>query len=313
MLRRTLLAAARSDRLREVATTAPAARKVALRFVAGETLDEAMGVVTDRNAHGVAVTLDHVGEAVDDPTQSQAAVDVYVAALERIGAQGLDASVSVKASQFGLTADPGRCRDLLGQIATAAKAAGTHVTVDMEDSSLTDAIIDLVLDLRADGHEHVGCAIQAYLYRTPEDARRLVDAGASLRLCKGAYDEGPDVAHQGREAIRDAFVDVAGILLDGVVTGVGGRPRFATHDHVLLHRVRDEVARRGLDDDVHEVQALYGIRPDWQADLVRRGLGLRVYVPFGTRWYPYLVRRMAERPANLQFFLRGLWSSVRSS
>ncbi len=313
MLRRSLLALAGSDRLREVAMTAPAARKVARRFVAGETLDEAMAVVSDCNARGVAVTLDHLGEAVDDPTQSQAAVDVYVAALERIAAEGLDGSVSVKASQFGLTSDPARCRDLVGQVATAAKAAGTHVTIDMEDSSLTTATIDLVLDLRADGHDHVGCAIQAYLHRTPDDARRLVEAGASLRLCKGAYDEGPEVAHQGREAVRDAYVEVAGILLDGVATGAGGRPRFATHDHVLLHRVRDEVARRGLDDDVHEVQALYGIRPDWQADLVRRGLALRVYVPFGTRWYPYLVRRMAERPANLQFFLRGLWSSMRSS
>ena len=312
MLRRALLAAAGNDRLRELATTLPVARGVAHRFVAGESLEEALAVVRDGNRRGLAVTLDHLGEAVDDPTAAREAVEVYVATLGAVGAQGLDGSVSVKASQFGLTTDPAGCRAMVGEIATAAKEAGTHVTIDMEDSSLTDATIDLVLDLRADGHDHVGCAVQAYLHRTPEDARRLTAAGASLRLCKGAYDEPATIAHQDREAIRVGYVEVAGILLDAARDG-GGRPRFATHDHVLLHRVRDEVARRGLDDRAYEVQTLYGVRPAWEAELVRRGLDVRVYVPFGTRWYPYLVRRLAERPANLQLFLRALWSGRRST
>ena len=303
MLRRALLAAADDERLRHLAMTNPVARGVAHRFVAGEELDEALAVVAEHGRTGRAVTLDHLGEAVDDPTASREAVDTYVAALDAIGARGLDASVSVKASQFGLGTDADAARELVGEIATAAKAAGTHVTIDMEDSSLTTATVDLVLALRADGHDHVGCAVQAYLHRTPDDVRRLVDAGASLRLCKGAYDEPASVAHQSREAIRDAYVEVAGIMLDAVAAG-GGLPRFATHDHMLLHRVRGEVARRGLDTAAYEVQTLYGVRPDWELELVRRGLGVRVYVPFGTRWYPYLVRRLAERPANLTFFAR---------
>lgn len=310
MLRRALLAAADNDRLRHLATTAPVARGVAHRFVAGETLEEALDVVATHGRAGKAVTLDHLGEAVDDPAASREAVDTYVASLDAIGALGLDASVSVKASQFGLATDPAAARSLIGEIATAAKAAGSHVTIDMEDSSLTSATVDLVLALRDEGHDHVGCAVQAYLHRTPDDVRRLVAEGASLRLCKGAYDEPPSVAHQGREAVRDAYVEVAGILLDAVGVG-GGLPRFATHDHMLLHRVRGEVARRGLGTDAYEVQTLYGVRPDWESELVRRGLAVRVYVPFGTRWYPYLVRRLAERPANLQFFLRALLTGGR--
>lgn len=313
MLRGVLLAAADSDTLRGLATTAPVARGVARRFVAGEDLDAALAVVTDANRRGLAVTLDHLGEAVDDPTASRDAVKVYVAGLDAIGAQGLDASVSVKASLFGLRRDPGTCRAMIGEIAAAARRAGTHVTVDMEDSSLTQATIDLVLALRADGHDHVGCAVQAYLYRTPDDVRRLVAEGVSLRLCKGAYDEPDSLAHQGRAAIRDAYVHAAGIMLDAVAATGAPRPRFATHDHVLLHRVRSEVVQRGLDDSCHEVQTLYGVRPDWEAELVRRGLAVRVYVPFGTRWYPYLVRRLAERPANLQLFLRALVSHRRPS
>lgn len=309
MLRHALLAAARSDRLREVATTARWARGVARRFVAGETLDEALAVVADLNASGRSATLDHLGEAVDDPGRSRVAVDTYVQALEAIAHRGLDASLSVKASQFGLPDDPQRCRRLVGEIATAAAAAGTHVTVDMEDSSLTQPTIDLVLGLRADGHDHVGCAVQASLHRTVDDVRRLVAEGVSLRLCKGAYAESPDIAHQDREEVRAAYVRAATTML---ASGPAGpRPRFATHDHVLLHRVLAEARRRGVRDDDLEAQALYGIRPDWQRELVRRGHPLRVYVPFGTHWYPYLVRRMAERPANLMFFLRALWSSDR--
>jgi proline dehydrogenase len=312
LLRRALLAAADNDRLRRLAMDAPIARGVAHRFVAGETLEEAMDVVAAHNRRGIAVTLDHLGEAVDDPTASREAADTYVASLEAIGARGADASVSVKASQFGLGRDPDTCRAMVGEIATAAKEAGTHVTIDMEDSSLTQATVDLVLALREDGHEHVGCAVQAYLHRTPADVELLVSSGASLRLCKGAYDEDPAIAHQGAEAIRAAYVEVAGIMLDAQQAG-GGRPRFATHDHMLLHRVRAEMARRGVGEDQVEVQTLYGVRPDWEGELVRRGLDVRVYVPFGTRWYPYLVRRLAERPANLQFFLRALVSGGRPS
>ena len=311
MLRRALLAAAGNDRLRHLATTAPVARGVAHRFVAGETLEQALDVVAHRNDRGLAVTLDHLGEAVDDPAASRQAVEVYVEALEATGARGLDASVSVKASLFGLPDDPDRAQALIGEIAEAAARAGTHVTIDMEGSDLTAATVDLVLALRADGHDHVGCAVQAYLRRTPDDVARLLESGASLRLCKGAYDEPADIAHQDREAVRAAYVRLAGQMFAALGSG-GGRPRFATHDHLLLHRVRSEAVRHRVRDDAYEVQTLYGVRPDWELALVRRGLAVRVYVPFGSRWYPYLVRRMAERPANLQLFLRALVSGRRT-
>lgn len=312
MLRRTLLAAADNATLRRLAGSVPVAQQVVRRFVAGETRDEALTVVETLGARGLQVTLDHLGEAVDDPTAARLATDEYVRVLTEIGSRGLGTSVSVKASQFGLASDPDRCRALLGEIAVAARDADTHVTIDMEDSSLTDATIELVLDLRGAGHDHVGCAVQAYLYRTLGDVERLVASGASLRLCKGAYDESADIALQGRDEIRDAYVGLATTLLQAARDG-GGLPRFATHDHLLLHRVRDVARREALDDTAFEVQALYGVRPEWQADLARRGLMVRVYVPFGTHWYPYLVRRLAERPANLQFFLRALWSWRQTS
>ncbi len=310
MLRTALFAAARSDTLRQLAMTTPVARRVARRFVAGETLGEALDVITTLNSRGMSVTLDHLGEAVDDPERSREAADAYIHALDAIHDRGLDASVSVKASQLGLPDDPDRARQLIGEIADAARRTGAHVTIDMEGSDLTQATVDLVLALRSDGHDHVGCAVQAYLHRTVDDVRRLVADGASLRLCKGAYDEPADIAHQGREEIRDAYVQAAGTMLDALPDGPV--PRFATHDHWLLHRVRAAARDRGLDDTAFEVQALYGVRPDWQAELVRRGLALRVYVPFGTHWYPYLVRRMAERPANALFFLRALAAAART-
>lgn len=301
MLRRTLLAAANNHRLRGLAQRSRLARPVVRRFVAGETLEEALDVIADLNQQGVSVTLDHVGESVNDPDRSNEAADAYVAALEAIQERGLDASVSLKASQFGLPGDPGRALATISRIAAAARAAGTHVTIDMEDSSLTDATLDLVGALRAGGHDHVGCAVQAYLHRTPADVKKLVANGASLRLCKGAYDESEDIAQQDGDQIRQAFVDVAAIMLTG-----DPLPRFATHDDRLLHAVRARAHELGRSDRDFEVQVLHGVRPEWQADLVRRGLNVRVYVPFGSHWYPYLVRRMAERPANLLFFLRAV-------
>ncbi len=303
MLRRLLLAAADSDRLQALARSSRAAAPVVNRFVAGEALEDALAVVVDLNARGMAVTLDHLGEAVTDPAAADAAAQAYVAALDAIADRGLDCSLSVKLTQFGLEVDEADCRRRVAAVARRAAEVGTHVTVDMEGSALTGRTIDLVADLRAAGHDNLGCAVQAYLHRTRDDAARLAGLGASLRVCKGAYDEPAAIAHQDREAIRDNYEAIAADLLAGDTF-----PRFATHDHVLLHRVRTTARALGRRDDEFEVQLLHGVRTDWREALVERGLRVRVYVPFGAQWYPYLVRRLAERPANLQFFLRALAS-----
>lgn len=301
MLRRTLIAAAGSERLRSLASSAAPARAVARRFVAGEELDDALDVIRRLNATGRRVTLDYLGEAVSDAAIARRAADVYDRALEAIAADDLDASVSVKPTQLGLDVDPDLCHDLIAGIAEQAAATGTHVTVDMEGSEHTQATFDLVEKLRADGQDNVGCAVQAYLHRTPDDVRHLTQQGVSLRLCKGAYAEPAEIAWQDRDRIRTAYLESVGIVFASRTYG-----RFATHDDWLISRIRNRARRALVGRERFEFQMLYGVREPLQDELVRAGYDVRVYVPFGDQWYPYLVRRLAERPANLLFFLRAL-------
>jgi proline dehydrogenase len=251
------------------------------------------------NRLGMAVSLDHLVVAVDDEGVSRKAAAMYEEILARVADEDLDAAISVKLSQLGVRISRDLCRELVAGICTCAAEHGRHVTIDMEGSDLTSATIDLVLDLRAAGHDNVGCAVQSYLRRTPQDVDRLVAAGASLRVCKGAYLEPPEIAHQDRVAVDTAYARLADRLLVS-----GTFPRFATHDDRLIRYVRDAARRAGIDPDHYEFQMLYGVREPLQRELVAAGEALRIYVPFGAEWYPYLVRRLAERPANLAFFLR---------
>ncbi|MFP5309191.1 MAG: proline dehydrogenase family protein [Actinomycetes bacterium] len=301
MLRRTLVAASRSRALRRFAEDAPIARDVAARFVAGDTLQDAFDAIAVHNGAGRSVTLDHLGEDVTDAAAAREHADVVLAALDGIAARGLDASVSVKPTALGLDLDPDLCRELLDAICTRAAACGTHVTLDMEGSDHTDRTVGLVLDLRAAGHDDVGCAVQSYLHRTPADVAKLTAVGASLRLCKGAYAEPEEIAFQRREDVDRAYLELAEQLLTS-----GTFARFATHDHRLIRAIRDLARRHEVGDDDYEFQMLHGVREPLQRELTEAGLGVRVYVPFGTEWYPYFVRRLAERPANLLFFLRAL-------
>lgn len=300
MLRRMLVAASDSDRLRRIAERGPA-RRVAERFVAGDDLDDAVAATRELNDHGMSVSLDHLGELVTDADLAVAAGHGYLDVLGRIDDEGLDASISIKLTQLGLAIDAGACRDLVATICEAAADLGLHVTVDMEGSDYTAATVDLVAGLLEGGHGNVGCAVQSYLHRTPQDVDRLVGLGASLRLCKGAYLEPPDVAHQEQSDIDGAYVDLAETLVRH-----GRYPRFATHDHLIIHQVRNLVRRYDLERDAFEFQMLYGVREPLQRELVDAGYRLRIYVPFGEEWYPYFMRRLAERPANLAFFLRAL-------
>lgn len=301
MLRRALVAASDSAALRWVATELPAARAVAMRFVAGETLDDALAAAHRLNAGGMSVSLDYLGEAVHDPTVAEAAAGIYRKTLERIAAAGVDGSISVKLTQLGLDVSAELTRHLVADICTRARELDNHVTIDMEGSAHTQATIDLVLALHARGHRNVGCAVQSYLHRTPDDIEKLLAADASVRLCKGAYAEPPEIAHQHRREVDAAYARLMARLLPS-----GTYPRIATHDHRLINRAKNLARRLQLTTDDFEFQMLYGVREPLQQALVADGWRLRVYVPFGAEWYPYFMRRIAERPANVAFFVRAL-------
>ena len=302
MLRTLLIKAGESDRLRRIVSGWRPTRAVVAKFVAGESLEDGLAAVRTVAQTQRTATLDYLGEAVTEAGAAKAAAGVYHEALERIGAEGLDCGISVKPTQMGLLLDPQLARDLLAALCADAARAGVHVTLDMEDHEVTDATIELVEELRAGRPDlDVGCAVQAYLHRTRADVERLSKAGASLRLCKGAYAEPDGIAYQGREAIRESYLTSAAYLLRH-----GTYPRFATHDDVLITRVRDDARRAGVPIDSWELQMLYGVRPSLQRQLAAEGLRMRVYIPFGEQWYPYFMRRLAERPANLAFFLRAL-------
>lgn len=301
MLRRALIAASDSERLKQLAGDLAPARAVAERFVAGDDLDAAIDVTRRLNAAGMTVSLDHLGEEVTSEAIAERAADDYVAALDRIASEGLDASISVKLTQLGLSISPMLTERLVAGLCEHAARRGTHVTVDMEGSRYTQSTIDLVASLREAGHDNIGCAVQSYLHRTRDDIRRLNALGASLRLCKGAYAEPPDIAYQDDDEVDGNFVDCAELLLRD-----GTYPRFATHDDRIIRKLRNLVRRHGVGHDGFEFQMLHGVREPLQRELVDAGFACRIYVPYGSEWYPYFVRRLAERPANLLFFLRAL-------
>lgn len=303
MLRAVLLRASDSALLRREVTRRPATRRVVRRFVAGETIEEALSVARELARRGAMVTLDYLGEDVTDPDEARSAAAVVGDVLSRIGTEALPAEVSVKPTQLGLGFDPGLARALLARIASAAEHAGSHVTLDMEGSGVTEGTVAMAEE---SGRDAVGCAVQAYLRRTPADLRRLTDAGASVRLCKGAYAEPAALAFRSRAAVAASFASCADWLLEH-----GVYPRLATHDHRLIERAQQSVARLGLARSAFEFQMLYGVRPSLQQALVAEGWPLRIYVPFGSQWYRYLVRRLAERPANVAFLLRALRGDAR--
>ena len=307
MLRRTLLAASASPTLRRIVTTAPVARDVVARFVAGDTADDALRATRRLQADGLLVTLDYLGEDTVDPEQAATVTEEYVRLIGLLAGAGLAsggrAEVSVKPTAVGLgLRDHGEktARENIARIATAAREAGTTVTLDMEDHTRVDQTLQILGQLRPDFPD-LGSVIQSYLRRSPEDCRALATAGSRVRLCKGAYSAGPGVAFTARADVDRCYARCLQVLMAGP-----GYPMIATHDPRLIKiagvRAWDE--RRGADS--FEYQMLYGIRPAEQLRLARSGAQVRVYLPYGQDWYGYLVRRLAERPANLAFFLRSL-------
>lgn len=301
MVSRLLVRASQNRRLEAFATGNPVARRVARRFVAGERLDEGIEAARRLADADRLVSLDLVGEHVSDVADARRAAEGYRTVLDAIERTGLPAGISVKPSQLGSLFDPGTCADLLRDLAKDAARVGAHLTLDMEDRHTTETTVRLVEDLQADGHDHVGCAVQAYLHRTPDDIRRLSAVGASVRLCKGAYAEPERVAYQRKHEVDDAYRRCATLLLER-----GTYPRFATHDHHMIGHVRRTARELGRQPGDYEFQLLYGVRTDLQQRLVDLGERVCIYVPFGDAWYAYFVRRLAERPANLLFMLRAL-------
>ncbi|MDG4833609.1 proline dehydrogenase family protein [Solwaraspora sp. WMMD1047] len=304
MLRSVILAASRSARVERLVETAPFTRGAVRRFVAGTTTDDALRVSGELTADGMAVSLDHLGEDTVTPEQAGAVRAEYVTLLGALAAAGYTpaAEVSVKLSALGQRFDEQVAYDHARAICAAAAEAGTTVTLDMEDHTTTDSTLDILAKLRGD-FPGTGAVLQAYLRRTEADCRDLATAGSRVRLCKGAYKEPESVAYQSGLEVDRSYVRCMNVLLAG-----GGYPMLATHDPRLIAIAEDRAHWFDRGAGEFEFQLLYGVRPEEQARLRDEGYTVRVYVPYGDDWYGYLMRRLAERPANLAFFARALTS-----
>jgi proline dehydrogenase len=300
MLKATLLKAAGSPSLKRLITRNPVARRVAGRFIAGDTLDEAEQAIRVLNDRGVSVALDYLGENTESEAQAREATGAYLAALDRIQDGGLDANISVKLTAMGLDLRQELALEEATRVAARGKEVGAMVGVDMESYVYVDRTLDIVEALKG-SYDNVGVCLQAYLYRTRDDLDRLNRAGVPVRLVKGAYQEPPEVAYPQKASVDEAYAR----LLDSLVQA-NPYPMVATHDPALVRLTKTLVARHRRDRDTFEFQMLYGVRRDLQEQVVAEGYRLRVYVPYGTQWFPYFMRRLAERPANLYFFLSNL-------
>lgn len=309
MLRRMLLAASASDRLRGMIVSAPYTRTVVARYVAGDDAEAAVAATRRLQADGLQVSLDYLGEDTASQDQAAAVAAEYVALLGRLAAEGLTrdgrAEVSVKPTAVGLhLPEQGEktAAANIARICAAARAAGTTVTVDMEDHTHVDATLRIVRELRADFPD-LGCVIQSQLRRSAADCAELAYAGSRVRLCKGAYDPPEDAAFLARAQVDRSYARCLRVLMAG-----SGYPMLATHDRRLIEIGAAQAVLTGRGAAGFEYQMLYGVRPAEQRRLAGTGATMRVYLPYGRDWYRYLVRRLAERPANLAFFLRSLAS-----
>jgi len=279
------------------------ARRTARRFVAGETLDEAMATVRELNRRGILATLDHLGENVTSREDAQRAAREYQELLQRIAAEGVQSTISIKLTHVGLDFGEDFCCDQVRAIVETARSLGNVVEVDMEGSAYTQSTLNVFHRL-LDEFQNLRLALQAYLFRTEEDLKGLIERGSSVRLCKGAYDEPATIAWRKKSEIDANYARLMDLMFGERARETGFYPALGTHDHVLILRAEREVAKRGIGRDQFEFQMLHGVRRDWQQRLADDGYRVRIYVPYGTQWYPYFMRRLAERPANLLFMVR---------
>ncbi|MCX4883763.1 proline dehydrogenase family protein [Streptomyces sp. NBC_00847] len=306
MLGPVILAASRSDRMRRLISAAPVTKQVVDRFIPGETVDTIVPIIEDLTGRGLELTMDVVGEDITTPEQAAVARDAYLALTGRLSDLGLGERVemSVKLSMFGQALPGGHELALANvrPVVEAAAAIGTTVTLDAEDHTTLDSMFAIHEVLRKD-FPQTGCVIQAYLFRTESDARRLAASGSRVRLVKGAYKEPAEVAHQQKHEIDKAYVRVLRTLMEGE-----GYPMIGSHDPRLISIAQELARKAGRKPDEYEFQMLYGIRSDEHLRLAAEGHRMRVYTAYGTDWYGYFMRRLAEKPANLRFFVRSMIS-----
>ena len=301
VLRTTLLRLSENAALRRWMETSKTADRLTSRFVAGHTVDQELAAIERLHGEHTLATVDYLGEGVKSVEEAAATRDTYLAILERAAALGVDATISIKLTQFGLGISADLCRDNVDPLVARAKELGSRVEIDMEQSSFVDRTLEIVGLMHA-RYGHVRSVIQAYLHRSEKDIECLNKEGIPIRLCKGAYKEKPDVAIQKKSEVDRNYVRLVNMMLAN-----GAYPAVATHDPNMVSAALRSVKANGIKAESFEFQMLYGIRRDLQRRLVADGYRLRLYVPFGDAWYPYFMRRLAERPANLMFLMRNLF------
>jgi proline dehydrogenase len=300
MFRESWLWASEKPRVQKFVTQSKLTQGVVQRFVAGEELEDAIRVIKDLNAKGICGILDLLGEGVADAAGADSAAEEYLASIKRIESTGVDTTVSVKLTQLGLVLDKGGCIDRLRVLCAEAQAVGTSIEIDMEQSEYVTDTLDVFKLLRADFADR-RLAIQAMLRRTPRDLEDMAVPAPRVRLVKGAYAEPPELAFQKAKEIDGQYRFITDWLFDK-----GDTPALATHDLKLIEHAKGAAQRTGKGLKDWEIQMLYGVRRELQEALARQGHKVKVYVPFGSAWYPYLMRRIAERPGNLKFFMRAV-------
>jgi proline dehydrogenase len=318
MLRSILIYLSQANWARKIVTSWSFARKAASRFIAGETLDDAIAVIKTLNANNINATLDHLGEHTSTSENAIQAADDIIAVIDRINQEGVTSGVSIKLTQIGLDIDEDLCRDNLFRILDKAKAQSTFVRIDMEDSQWVEKTLTLFYAaLDEYGPETIGIVLQSYLYRSEQDVNALMQLGARIRMCKGAYKEPQEIAFPEKADVDENFDLLVKLMYDGCsengvpLISKDGKippiPAIASHDEDRILFAKDLLHQKGLPKEAVEFQMLHGIRRDLQDLLAGEGYPVRVYVPYGSEWYPYFTRRLAERPANLWFFISNLF------
>lgn len=313
MLRSFLIFLSKATWAQNVITSWKFAWRAASRFIAGDTIEDAIRVVKELNAKGINATLDHLGESTSTKEEAINAANDIIALLDQIGCCDIRANVSIKLTQIGLALDENLCKQNLVKILDCAEKNKTFVRIDMEDTPYTDQTIGLFRAMRQKGYKKIGIVLQSYLYRSEKDTRELLSEGNCFRLVKGAYKEPANLAFPKKADVDSNFDHLSKIMIDGALhagspkVSADGRippiPALGTHDPKRIEFGKIYATEVGLPKEALEFQMLYGIRRDLQEECVREGYPVRVYVPYGTHWYPYYMRRMAERPANLLFFI----------
>lgn len=304
VLRSAFIALSRNRTMRGFCENSRFGHGMSSRFVAGMEIDDAVRVAQAVNQQGIHVTLDSLGESVSSEVEAQKAADIYHQLLDQISARNVDANVSVKLTQMGLELDPELAEAIALSLTEHAKSLGNFVRIDMEDSSLTQLTLDIVrrIHARPDLRGAIGIVIQSYLYRSEADIEQLVADGIRVRLCKGAYKEPAEVAFPAKADVDKNYIKLSHMLLDSPVYH-----GLATHDEAMIDAAKAFVAQHKIDSSRFEFQMLYGVRRDLQRKLVAEGFNVRVYIPFGREWYPYFMRRLAERPANVLFLAKNFF------